>query len=165
MWGESTLDTPIGVLAVGADADGVAWIRFDGVTQLAQSASSAAAADALRAWFADPDAPLPPASLRVGTPFQRRVWAALQTVPLGRTATYGDIAAAIGQPTACRAVGMANHKNPLPILVPCHRIVGQDGRLTGYAGGLWRKAWLLEHEARGVSVHLFDGRPHAPPVG
>ncbi|MFM2160593.1 MAG: Methylated-DNA--protein-cysteine methyltransferase [Pseudomonadota bacterium] len=165
MWGESTLGSPIGALLVGADADGVVSLRFEGVATSAPSDASEAAAAALRAWLSDPDAPLPRASMRGGTPFQQRVWTALCAVPLGATATYGDIAAAIGQPTAYRAVGMANHRNPLPILVPCHRIVGQDGRLTGYAGGLWRKAWLLEHEARGVSVHLFDGRPPTPPVG
>lgn len=164
MWGESEVDTPIGTLLLGADDAGVAWIRFDATAEREASEASQRCASALQAWFADPESPLPPGAPRGGTAFQRRVWAALRAVGQGRTATYGDIAAAIGQPTASRAVGMANHRNPLPILVPCHRIVGQDGRLTGYAGGLWRKAWLLEHEARGVSVHLFDGRPSAPPV-
>lgn len=82
-----------------------------------------------------------------GTPFQRLVWQALGTIPYGQTWSYQDLAAAIGRPTAARAVGMANGKNPLSILVPCHRVIGQGGRLTGYAGGIERKAWLLDHEA------------------
>lgn len=83
-----------------------------------------------------------------GTPFQQAVWAALRTIPFGQTRTYGQIAAQIGRPTACRAVGMANNRNPVAIVVPCHRVVGSGGGLTGYAGGLGVKAFLLELEAR-----------------
>ncbi|MFD1034442.1 methylated-DNA--[protein]-cysteine S-methyltransferase [Sphingomonas hankookensis] len=81
-----------------------------------------------------------------GTEFQREVWAALRDVGAGRTVAYGDIAAAIGRPSAMRAVGMANGSNPIAIVVPCHRIIGRSGMLTGYAGGLARKQWLLAHE-------------------
>lgn len=81
-----------------------------------------------------------------GTPFQRRVWQALCAVPYGRTASYKDIAAAVGSPKACRAVGLANNKNPLPIFIPCHRIIGADGRLVGYGGGLDMKRRLLALE-------------------
>ncbi len=81
-----------------------------------------------------------------GTAFQRAVWAALRDVRAGRTVAYGDIAAAIGRPGAMRAVGMANGANPIAIVVPCHRIIGRSGMLTGYAGGLARKQWLLTHE-------------------
>lgn len=81
-----------------------------------------------------------------GTDFQRAVWAALRAVPAGGTVAYADIAAAIGRPTAMRAVGMANGSNPIAIVVPCHRIIGRSGMLTGYAGGLARKQWLLAHE-------------------
>lgn len=84
----------------------------------------------------------------VGTDFQRRVWAALRAIPVGTTTTYKRIAVALGKPTAMRAVGGANHVNPIGIVVPCHRVIGHDGTLTGYAGGLERKAWLLAHEAR-----------------
>ncbi len=87
--------------------------------------------------------PLEPA----GTPFQRRVWQALLAVPYGRTATYKDIAAALGNPLACRAVGLANSKNPIPIFIPCHRIVGTNGKLTGFRGGLAMKQALLNLEA------------------
>lgn len=83
-----------------------------------------------------------------GTAFQRRVWAALRRVPAGYTRTYGELAAAIGAPTACRAVGLANGANPIAIVVPCHRVIGADGGLTGYGGGLERKRWLLDHERR-----------------
>jgi methylated-DNA-[protein]-cysteine S-methyltransferase len=83
-----------------------------------------------------------------GTPFQREVWRALQTVPFGTTASYGEIARRIGRPAAVRAVGAANGRNPVSIIIPCHRIIGTDGRLIGYGGGLWRKEWLLCHERK-----------------
>jgi methylated-DNA-[protein]-cysteine S-methyltransferase len=82
-----------------------------------------------------------------GTDFQRRVWAALSTIGYAKTASYGEIAAAIGRPRASRAVGAANRVNPIAIIIPCHRVIGADGTLTGYAGGLSRKAALLELEA------------------
>jgi methylated-DNA-[protein]-cysteine S-methyltransferase len=83
-----------------------------------------------------------------GTPFQKQAWAKLLEVGFGRTTTYKELAAALGRPAATRAVGGANHRNPVSIIVPCHRVVGSDGRLTGYGGGLWRKEWLLRHEGR-----------------
>lgn len=83
-----------------------------------------------------------------GTDFQKMVWSKLLRVEYGRTTTYGALAAAVGRPAATRAVGGANHGNPVSIIVPCHRVVGSDGRLTGYGGGLWRKEWLLRHEGR-----------------
>lgn len=81
-----------------------------------------------------------------GTPFRQKVWQALCTIPWGETRTYGEIAAQIGQPKASRAVGMANHHNPISIIIPCHRVVGKNGSLTGYAGGLSVKSFLLELE-------------------
>ena len=83
-----------------------------------------------------------------GTPFQQTVWAALRRIPYGATTTYGALAASLGVRGAARAVGSANRLNPLAIVVPCHRVIGSDGRLTGYAGGLERKSFLLAHEAR-----------------
>ncbi|HEU4382051.1 MAG TPA: methylated-DNA--[protein]-cysteine S-methyltransferase [Anaeromyxobacteraceae bacterium] len=83
-----------------------------------------------------------------GTPFQRRVWAALREIPAGETESYSGLAARLGLPGGARAVGLANGRNPVAIAVPCHRVVGADGSLTGYAGGLPRKRWLLEHEQR-----------------
>jgi methylated-DNA-[protein]-cysteine S-methyltransferase len=82
-----------------------------------------------------------------GTDFQRRVWSELQRIPYGETISYGELARRLGQPAAVRAVGLANGRNPIAIVVPCHRVIGADGSLTGYGGGLERKAWLLDHEA------------------
>ena len=81
-----------------------------------------------------------------GTPFQMEVWRALEAIPYGETITYGELARRIGRPKAVRAVGQANHRNPLPILLPCHRVVGANGTLTGYGGGLELKEWLLRLE-------------------
>ncbi|MBA3812154.1 MAG: methylated-DNA--[protein]-cysteine S-methyltransferase [Caulobacteraceae bacterium] len=83
-----------------------------------------------------------------GTAFQRQVWAALRAIPAGATTSYGELAARIGRPGACRAVGLANGANPVGIVVPCHRVIGANGTLTGYGGGLPRKQWLLDHERR-----------------
>ena len=81
-----------------------------------------------------------------GTKFQRLVWRQLQKIPFGEVVSYRQIAGAIGYPKAYRAVGNANGKNPISIIIPCHRVIGSDGRLTGYGGGLWRKEWLIKHE-------------------
>jgi methylated-DNA-[protein]-cysteine S-methyltransferase len=83
-----------------------------------------------------------------GTEFQKSVWNKLRNIPYGKTASYKDIAQEIGNEKAVRAVGSTNGKNPISIIVPCHRVIGANGKLTGYAGGLWRKEWLLEHEAK-----------------
>jgi methylated-DNA-[protein]-cysteine S-methyltransferase len=96
------------------------------------------------------DVPLAPQ----GTVFQRSVWAQLAAIPHGETRSYRDIARAVGNPAACRAVGAANAKNPIAIIVPCHRVIGASGTLTGYAGGLLAKQWLLEHEQRQLRVPL-----------
>jgi methylated-DNA-[protein]-cysteine S-methyltransferase len=90
-----------------------------------------------------------------GTDFQRQVWAALRRVPAGTTTSYGQLAAALGRPGAARAVGLANAQNPVAVVVPCHRVIGADGSLTGYAGGLHRKRWLLQHE--GVALREAAG--------
>jgi methylated-DNA-[protein]-cysteine S-methyltransferase len=103
------------------------------------------------------DIPLAPE----GTAFQKRVWMELCRIPFGETISYGHLARRIGQPTASRAVGLANGRNPIAIIVPCHRVIGADGSLTGYGGGLDRKKWLLVHEeltgSRSVSRNLFAG--------
>ena len=83
-----------------------------------------------------------------GTPFQQSVWAALRAVPPGQTLSYGGLAERLGNPKAVRAVGLANGSNPIPLIIPCHRVIGADGSLTGYGGGLERKRWLLAHEGR-----------------
>ncbi|MEH7458932.1 methylated-DNA--[protein]-cysteine S-methyltransferase [Bacillus sp. JJ1127] len=81
-----------------------------------------------------------------GTPFQKSVWEALYTIPYGVSASYLDIAEKVGNTKAVRAIGGANSRNPISIIVPCHRVIGKSGKLVGYAGGLWRKEWLLKHE-------------------
>lgn len=93
------------------------------------------------------DLPLAPS----GTPFQETVWAALQAIPFGRTENYGELARRIGSPKAARAVGLANGRNPIPIIVPCHRVIGADGSLTGYGGGIERKCWLLQREGHAIT--------------
>ena len=90
------------------------------------------------------DVPLDP----IGSPFQQSVWAVLRTIPYGTTMTYGEQATRLGDPNKARAVGAANGRNPLSIVVPCHRVIGASGKLTGFAGGLDNKAWLLAHEQR-----------------
>jgi methylated-DNA-[protein]-cysteine S-methyltransferase len=89
-----------------------------------------------------------------GSAFQKRVWAALMTIPYGETTSYGKIAAGIGAPDAARAVGLANGQNPIPLIVACHRVIGADGSLTGYGGGLDAKRWLLAHEAQHCGATL-----------
>jgi methylated-DNA-[protein]-cysteine S-methyltransferase len=90
-----------------------------------------------------------------GTAFNLRVWAELRGIPYGETASYADVARRLGSPGAARAVGAANARNPIPIIVPCHRVVGADGSLTGFGGGIERKRWLLAHEARVGGSPLF----------
>lgn len=105
------------------------------------------AARALSAYFAGDLAAIETIeTATAGTAFQRQVWAALRTIPKGQTLSYGALAARIGKPKAVRAVGLANGQNPVAIIVPCHRVIGANGSLTGYGGGVDRKQWLLAHE-------------------
>lgn len=92
----------------------------------------------------------------VGSAFQRKVWAALQRIPAGETRSYGQLAAEIGEPDAARAVGLANGQNPIAIVIPCHRVIGADGSLTGFGGGLPRKRWLLTHEGAAFKENRKD---------
>ena len=149
-----TSETPIGALTLTASADAVTAVRFGAQGARDASALLDAAEAQLHEYFARTrrtfDLPLDPR----GTAFELRVWAALRTIPYGETRSYGAIAAAIGSPRAARAVGMANHRNPLPILIPCHRVIGADGSLTGYAGGLETKRRLLD---AGLLVQQGEG--------
>jgi len=146
--------TPLGELVVVAEDDWLTELHLpgdDGVVPVGAVEGGPTvdrAAAQLAEWFAGErkhfDLPLAP----VGTAFQRRVWAALVAVPHGRTTTYGDIAAAIGQPAATRAVGAANGRNPIPLIIPCHRVIGSNGALVGYSGGggVATKRYLLDVE-------------------
>ena len=119
---------------------------------------AAGVTDALAAFFAGQVHAIDALPVRTsGTEFQRRVWAALRRIPAGTTTSYGQLAAAIGNPGASRAVGLANGSNPIAIVVPCHRVIGADKTLTGYGGGIERKRWLLEHERRWCAP-LFAGQ-------
>jgi methylated-DNA-[protein]-cysteine S-methyltransferase len=153
------VSTPIGELALWGDgqtlmglgfADSPRSVRVDPVWPRDDGAFRKVA-EQLHAYFTGQ---LTRFDLRLetgGTPFQRRLWQALQEIPYGQTTTYGDLAVELGVPRAVRAVGAANGRNPVSIVIPCHRVVGSDGKLTGYGGGLSRKQWLLAHEARVVS--------------
>lgn len=110
--------------------------------------------DWLTAYFAGERPSDPPLELR-GAAFELQVWTALRGIPYGHTVSYGEIARTIGSPTASRAVGLANGANPIALIVPCHRVIGSDGTLTGYGGGLDRKAWLLDHERGGGATSGF----------
>lgn len=142
------LSSPLGLVEVTASEQGLVAVTFCDIPRQPVQAQrvAAEAKQQLIAYFAKElrefDLPL----AATGTVFQQQVWQALTKVPYGKTASYGDIAKAINNPKGVRAVGLANGKNPLGIVVPCHRIIGANGTLTGYAGGLDKKAWLLAHE-------------------
>ena len=122
----------------------------DAVT-LASKPAPGAIADRVRAYFAGTLSALADVPLRTGgSEFQRAVWGLLRGIPAGGTTSYGRLAAQLGRPAASRAVGHANGANPIAIAIPCHRVIGSNGALTGYAGGLERKRWLLAHEARAL---------------
>ncbi|MGH6915322.1 MAG: methylated-DNA--[protein]-cysteine S-methyltransferase [Geminicoccales bacterium] len=120
---------------------------------LTKARDPAGLATRVRAYFAGEVDAFEGVAVRAGgTPFQREVWAALREIPPGETTTYGQLAARLGKPGASRAVGLANGANPVAIAVPCHRVIGADGTLTGYGGGLERKRWLLQHEGAWTQV-------------
>ncbi|MFC4565888.1 methylated-DNA--[protein]-cysteine S-methyltransferase [Nocardiopsis mangrovi] len=153
------IDSPVGPLTLVASATGLTGLYMEdqrhrppqeafGDRAPATTPVFATAAEQLTAYFAGAPAGFDlPLDLH-GTPFQRRVWAGLLTIPYGETITYGHLAEEIGSPGASRAVGLANGKNPIGIIVPCHRVVGSAGSLTGYGGGLDRKRFLLALERR-----------------
>ena len=163
------LTTPIGVLLLLQDDDGrlraLDWedfaARMDRLLRLHYGPTGVevrpgdgdtAAVQSLRRYFAgDLTAIDALAVATAGTPFQRRVWRALRGIAVGSTITYAELARRIGQPTAFRAVGLANGANPIGIVVPCHRVIGSNAALTGYGGGIERKRWLLAHEGAGAA--------------
>lgn len=140
-------DSPIGPMTLVQEGEALTRLDFDVPSQPEEATPLLLeACRQLREYFAGERKafalPLAPA----GTEFQKKVWAALRDIPWGETRSYGDIARAIGKPTACRAVGMANGRNPLPIFIPCHRVIGTNGSITGYSGGLEKKRFLLRLE-------------------
>ncbi|MBI5307012.1 MAG: methylated-DNA--[protein]-cysteine S-methyltransferase [Planctomycetes bacterium] len=172
----SSFSTPIGLVFAAKNARGVCRISFPHDTEneflhafFEKAATPIERNDvslqyeiaALRAYFSGKQVTFDfPLDISSGTPFQTKVWKKLQEIPYGECRSYQWVAEQIGSPGASRAVGSANHKNPLPPVIPCHRVIGADGRLTGYASGLTIKKWLLEEEFRVASKALgsFDPR-------
>lgn len=159
----TTMPSPVGELTIGASDDGVRFLLWnddgralsrpasEGGSPERRAAILAQAVEQLQQYFAGErtefDLPLDPQ----GTPFQQSAWSMLRTIPYGQTVSYAFQARSLGDVNKSRAVGAANGKNPIGIIVPCHRVVGSDGSLTGFAGGIESKAWLLDHERRVVA--------------
>ncbi len=155
--------SPVGTLLLATDGHALRALDFDdcvprmrgllethyGSVALEEGPASGPLGGRLQAYFEGEAGALDGVAVATGgTPFQRAVWAALRTIPFGATLSYGELAIRLGRPGASRAVGLANGRNPVALVVPCHRVIGADGSLTGFAGGLHRKRWLLAHEAR-----------------
>ncbi|MGD0584559.1 MAG: methylated-DNA--[protein]-cysteine S-methyltransferase [Oryzomonas sp.] len=165
------LDTPIGRMLIVTDADccvrALDWedheqrmldilrIHYGGnAVRLCEASRPSAARRSLQAYFeGDIGAITDLATATNGTDFQRAVWSELRRIPAGQAISYAALAARIGRPTATRAVGRANGANPIPVVVPCHRVIGMNGSLTGFGGGLDRKRWLLDHESAWAASH------------
>lgn len=156
---EVYIETPLGIATISGDENGIASVS---VTKESTNTPSNKipihlqdAVTQLQEYFenqrTDFDLTLNP----TGTYFQKKVWDELLNIPFGKTASYLDMAKRLGDPKCIRAAATANGKNPLWIIVPCHRVIGTDGSLTGYAGGLWRKKWLLDHESPAKQQSLF----------
>ncbi len=142
------IDTPVGKMYLVSDGENITELKFGTRKNDSPDSVLLNARAELEEYFAGErknfSVPLRPA----GTPFQQSVWKALREIPYGDTASYGEIAKRIGNEKACRAVGMANNRNPIAIIIPCHRVIGAGGSLTGYAGGLDKKEFLLGLEAQ-----------------
>lgn len=158
-------DSPIGTILIVVDGEQLCSLDFAdyeqrmmtllqrryGPIHLTQSIDPCSFSSRMRDYFAGDYRSLDAISVSTGgTAFQQQVWSMLRTIPPGTTINYGEIAAKLGRPTAYRAVGGANALNPIPIVLPCHRVVGADASLTGYGGGIERKRWLLRHEGCAV---------------
>ena len=162
---ECTVQSPLGPLRLGATHDGLCLLEFDDPRRLVSAHAGLDRWLGLRAtpgrnqhlelaisqledYFAGTRRTFTVPLVAPGTAFETCVWTALRSIPYGTTWSYAELAAAMGNPRAQRAVGMANGRNRIAILIPCHRVVNTGGSLGGYGGGLWRKDWLLKHEAR-----------------
>lgn len=165
--GYSQTDSPIGRVHVATQGEVVVGLefgdaearllpmlrrRFGGGVRLVERGDCPVAPRLARYFEGEIDALTGPTTDGGGTAFQRRVWGLLAEIPPGQTRSYLDMARALGDPGAVRAVGLANGRNPVSLIVPCHRVIGADGSMTGYGGGIERKRWLLEHE--GVLLRL-----------
>ncbi len=161
----STLSTPIGEMLVMETQQGICLLEFQDRKELEQEIQSilqktkgkligggsnffALLSEEMGAYFQDCNSPFSVPLDILGTEFQSKVWNTLIEIPVGQTRTYSEVAETIGKSKAVRAVGNANAKNPIAIVIPCHRLIGANGSLTGYGGGIWRKEWLLLHERK-----------------
>ena len=152
----TTMSSPVGRLTLVGQGDDLVGLYFDKDPLAAKMRADSArddrrlrpAIEQLEEYFAGARTRFELSLVPPGTAFQKEVWAALVRIPFGATATYGEIARAVGRPDASRAVGGANHRNPIAIIIPCHRVIGADGSMTGYGGGLPRKRLLLDLETR-----------------
>jgi methylated-DNA-[protein]-cysteine S-methyltransferase len=165
-----TVDSPIGQILVITDASDLCALEFAdyqtrtitfltkrfGSFELQPTSNPLQISERIQAYFQGDYKSLDqiPVSLR-GTDFQQQIWLALRTIPVGSSITYGQLANQLGKPNASRAVGLANSQNPIALVLPCHRVIGANGQLTGYAGGLERKRWLLEHEQVQLNSNQF----------
>jgi methylated-DNA-[protein]-cysteine S-methyltransferase len=154
--------TPIGGLGLRIEDDAVSGVSFGAdAGAMGSGATAGVLADAVREleeYFAGERTGFTvPARPARGSPFERAVWAEIAAIPYGETLSYGAIARAVGEPGGAQAVGLACNRNPLPIIVPCHRVIGSDGKLVGFGGGLDRKRWLLRLEARIAIERSFAG--------
>jgi len=163
------VETPIGPMILMVEDDVMIGLEFDDQPErymkdirrrhpdhvMRETANPCGFSDHLRAYYGGDVAAVDGLPAKGGgTPFQERVWAELRRIPVGTTISYGELAVRLGDKNAMRAVGLANGRNPISVVVPCHRVIGSDGTLTGYGGGLPRKTWLLNHEG----VPIRNGR-------
>ena len=158
-----TIDSPIGRLTLAGEDGVLTTLRMvdqtyepDRADWVPDDSAFPDAVEQLAAYFAGELKEFDLELEMSGTEFQRRVWNALRTIPYGETRSYGEIAGQIGSPNAFRAVGLANGHNPIAVIVPCHRVIGANGGLTGFGGGIERKSALLELEKNAVNLTLFD---------
>ena len=158
-----TTESPVGLITIAGDGETVTTLRMEDQADppprteewVRDETAFGAVVDQLDEYFAGERTEFAVALRLQGTEFQRRVWAGLLEVPYGETISYGELARRIGQPTASRAVGLANGRNPVAIIVPCHRVIGSSGALTGYGGGLHRKRALLDLERSRRQLQLI----------
>ena len=154
---KAILDTPIGLIEISEENDAIVSINYlDEPIEIKQDKSYYLnkAITQLKEYFNGERKQFDLKLVPHGTDFQKEVWKELLKIPYGKTKSYLEIANAIGDPGASRAIGNANNKNPIPIIIPCHRVIGASGKLTGYAGGLHRKDWLLNHELTFSSAEM-----------
>jgi methylated-DNA-[protein]-cysteine S-methyltransferase len=156
MLAQCYLDSPVGRLLLSADGSSLTGVRFPPSRAAAPPADVVvdhfdpvlrATCEQLSEYFTGRRLAFELPLAAHGSDFQQRVWAGLSCIPFGETISYGELAARLGDKGASRAVGLANNRNPIPIIIPCHRVIGADGSLVGFGGGLERKQWLLRHEA------------------